>query len=145
MNTIAQAFGVAVGYSDHTDGISVPIAAVAMGATIIEKHLTLDRNMQGPDHKASLAPDQFAEMVHGIRAIERALGDGIKRPTPSEQINLPVVRKSIVAARPIRAGELFSEFNITAKRPGTGISPLNWDKWIGRTALRDFALDELIE
>ncbi|KZR85002.1 N-acetylneuraminate synthase [Synechococcus sp. MIT S9504] len=145
MNTIAQSFGVAVGYSDHTDGISVPIAAVAMGATVIEKHLTLDRKLPGPDHKASLEPDQFAAMVRGIRTIERALGDGIKRPTPSEQNNLPVVRKSLVAARPICAGELFSEVNLTAKRPGTGISPMNWDAWIGRKALRDFAADALIE
>lgn len=144
MNTIAQSFGVAVGYSDHTDGIAVPISAVAMGATVIEKHLTLDRNMPGPDHKASLEPDQFAAMVRGIRTIEQALGDGIKRPTSSEQINLPVVRKSLVAARPIRVGELFSEDNLTAKRPGTGISPMNWDAWIGRKALRDFAADELI-
>ncbi len=145
MNTIAQAFGVAVGYSDHTDGIAVPIAAVAIGATVIEKHLTLDRNMLGPDHKASLEPDQFAAMVCGIRTIEEALGDGIKRPTPSEQNSLPVVRKSLVAARPIRAGELFSEVNLTAKRPGTGISPMSWDAWIGRKALRDFVADELIE
>ena len=145
MNTIAQAFAVSVGYSDHTDGITVPIAAVAMGATVIEKHLTLDRNMQGPDHKASLEPDQFAAMVRGIRTIEQALGDGIKRSTPSEQTNLPVVRKSLVAARPIRAGELFSELNLTAKRPGTGISPMDWDAWIGRKALRDFVADELIQ
>ena len=145
MNTIAQAFGVSVGYSDHTDGIYVPIAAVAMGAVVIEKHLTLDRNMPGPDHKASLEPDQFATMVHGIRTIERALGDGIKRPTPSEKTNLSVVRKSLVAACPIHSGELFSQDNLTAKRPGTGISPMHWDAWIGRKALRDFATDELIE
>ncbi|MDB4638775.1 N-acetylneuraminate synthase [bacterium] len=145
MNTIAQSFGVAVGYSDHTDGIAVPIAAVAMGATVLEKHLTLDRNMPGPDHKASLEPDQFAAMVQCIRTIELALGDGIKRPTLSEQSNIPVVRKSLVAALPIRAGELFSQVNLTAKRPGIGISPMNWDAWIGRKALRDFAVDELIE
>ncbi len=145
MNTIAQAFAVSVGYSDHTDGITVPIAAVAMGATVIEKHLTLDRNMPGPDHKASLEPDQFAAMVCGIRTIEQALGDGIKRPTPCEQNNLPVVRKSLVAACPIHAGEVFSEDNLTAKRPGTGISPMHWDAWIGRKALRDFATEELIE
>jgi N,N'-diacetyllegionaminate synthase len=145
MNTIAQAFGVAVGYSDHTDGIAVPIAAVAMGATIIEKHLTLDRNLPGPDHKASLEPDLFAAMVQGIRTIELALGEGIKRPMPSELPNLPVVRKSLVAARPIRSGELFSETNLTAKRPGTGISPMHWDDWIGRKAPRDFSMDELIE
>jgi N-acetylneuraminate synthase len=144
MQTIAKAFGVAVGYSDHTDGIAVPIAAVAMGATVIEKHLTLDRNLPGPDHKASLEPGDFAAMVRSIRTIEHALGDGIKRPTPSEQANLPVVRKSLVAARAIRAGELFSEANLTAKRPGTGISPMQWDAWIGRPASRDFAADELI-
>jgi N-acetylneuraminate synthase len=144
MQTIAQAFGVAVGYSDHTEGIAVPIAAVAMGATVIEKHLTLDRNLPGPDHKASLEPDDFAAMVRGIRTIEQSLGDGIKRPTPSEQANLPVVRKSLVAARPIRAGELFSEVNLTTKRPGTGISPMQWDAWIGHPASRDFAADELI-
>jgi N,N'-diacetyllegionaminate synthase len=144
MQTIAQAFGVAVGYSDHTAGITVPIAAVAMGATVIEKHLTLDRNLPGPDHRASLEPDDFAAMVRGIRTIDQALGDGIKRPTASEQANLPVVRKSLVAARPIRAGELFSEANLTAKRPGTGISPMQWDAWIGRPATRDFAADELI-
>ncbi len=145
MNTIAQAFGVAVGYSDHTDGIAVPIAAVAMGATVIEKHLTLDRKLPGPDHKASLEPDQFAAMVLGIRTIEQSLGDGIKRPTSSEQANLPVVRKSLVASRPIGAGELFSEANLTAKRPGTGVSPMQWDAWIGRPAPRDFAANELIE
>ena len=145
MIIMAQAFGVAVGYSDHTEGIAVPIAAVAMGATVIEKHLTLDRNLPGPDHKASLEPDEFSALVQGIRTIELALGDGIKRPTPSEQANLPVVRKSLVAACPIRAGELFSEANLTTKRPGTGLSPMQWDYWIGRPASRDFVTDELIE
>ena len=145
MQAMAHSFGVAVGYSDHTDGIAVPIAAVARGAIVIEKHLTLDRSMPGPDHKASLEPDQFASMVRGIRTIEQALGDGIKRPTPSEQANLPVVRKSLVAACPIHAGELFTEANLTAKRPGTGLSPMQWDAWIGRKALRNFAADELIE
>ena len=145
MSIMAQAFGVTVGYSDHTEGIAVPIAAVAMGATVIEKHLTLDRNLPGPDHKASLEPDEFAAMVQGIRTIEKALGDGIKRPTPSEQANLPVVRKSLVAACAIRAGELFSEANLTTKRPGTGLSPMQWDYWIGRPASRDFAPDELIQ
>ncbi|MFN9622330.1 MAG: N-acetylneuraminate synthase [Cyanobacteriota bacterium] len=144
MQTIGQVFGVAVGYSDHTEGIAVPIAAVAMGATVVEKHLTLDRNLPGPDHKASLEPDQFADMVRGIRIIQQALGDGIKRPTVSELANLPVVRKSLVAARMIHAGELFSEANLTAKRPGTGISPMEWDAWIGKPASRDFAADELI-
>ena len=145
MQTISHAFGVAIGYSDHTDGIAVPIAAVAMGATVIEKHITLDCSMEGPDHRASLEPDQFAAMVHGIRAIERALGDGIKRPTASERSNLPIVRKSLVAARAIQAGELFTAENITAKRPGTGISPMHWDELIGRNSSRDYAPDELIE
>ena len=145
MQTISHAFGVAVGYSDHTDGIAVPIAAVAMGATVIEKHLTLDNSMEGPDHRASLEPDQFAAMVQGIRAIERALGDGIKRPTTSERANLPIVRKSIVAARAIQAGELFSAENITAKRPGIGISPMHWEALMGRRALRAYSPDELIK
>lgn len=145
MQTIGQAYGVAVGYSDHTDSIAVPIAAVSMGASIIEKHLTIDRTMEGPDHKASLEPDQFATMVQGIRSIEQALGDGIKRPTASEQANLPIARKSIVAVRAIKAGEVFTAENITAKRPGTGISPMFWDALMGRKALRAFAQDELIE
>lgn len=145
LQTISRAFGVAVGYSDHTDTISVPIAAVAMGATVIEKHLTLDRSMEGPDHRASLEPDQFAAMVQGIRVIERAFGDGIKRPTASEKANLPIVRKSLVAARSIKAGEPFSADNLTAKRPGTGISPMHWDALIGRTATRAYDLNELIE
>ena len=145
MQTIAQALGVAVGYSDHTDGITVPIAAVAMGARVIEKHLTLDRTMEGPDHRASLELDQFAAMVQGIRAIERALGDGIKRPTASERANLPIVRKSLVSAQAIQAGEPFSAENISAKRPGTGISPMQWNALMGRKATRAYAPDELIE
>ena len=145
MQTIAQSFGVQVGYSDHTDGIFIPISAVAMGATVIEKHLTLDRNLPGPDHKASLEPDQFRSMVQGIRNIELALGDGIKRPSRSELSNRLVVRKSIVSSRPIRAGDLLTEDNITVKRPGTGISPMFWDEWIGRVASRDFSVDELIQ
>jgi N,N'-diacetyllegionaminate synthase len=144
MYTISQAFGVSVGYSDHSDGIAVPIAAVAMGATVIEKHLTLGRDLPGPDHKASLEPHQFAAMVQGIRTIEKALGDGVKRPTLSEQTNLPLVRKSLVAARPIRAGELFSELNLTSKRPGTGISPMQWNTLIGRPSPRDYSSDDLI-
>jgi N,N'-diacetyllegionaminate synthase len=145
METIARSFGVAVGYSDHTVGISVPIAAVALGATVIEKHLTLDRTMNGPDHLASLEPDQFAAMVEGIRAIECALGDGIKRPTASERINLPIVRKSLVAARAIQVGEPFSVENITAKRPGFGISPMHLDSLLSRKATRAYAPDDLIE
>ncbi len=145
MQSICEAFGVAVGYSDHTPGIEVPIAAVALGATVIEKHLTLDRNLPGPDHKASLEPDEFAAMVRAIRNIELALGDGIKRPSPSEIKNKPIARKSLVAARAIRAGEPFTQENITAKRPGTGISPMRWDDVIGKAARRDFAVDELID
>ena len=145
MQTIGQAFGVAVGYSDHTAGIEVPIAAVALGATVIEKHITLDQNLPGPDHKASLEPKEFAAMVRAIRNIEQALGDGIKRPTASEAANLPIVRKSLVASRAISIGEQFSATNIIAKRPGTGISPMRWDELIGHPSPRDFAPDELIE
>jgi len=121
MQTIAIAFGVRVGYSDHTLGIEIPIAAVAMGATVIEKHFTLDKNMEGPDHRASLEPDELKAMVRAIRNIEKALGNGIKKPSPSELKNILIARKSIVAARNIRKGELFTEENLTVKRPGTGI------------------------
>ena len=145
MQSIHAAFGVAVGYSDHTQGIEVAIAAVGMGATVIEKHFTLDRNLPGPDHKASLEPEELKAMVAAIRNIEVALGDGIKHLTPSEARNKPVARKSLVASQAIKAGEVFSAQNITTKRPGTGISPMRWDEIIGRTALRDFAADELIE
>jgi len=145
MVNIGKAFGVSVGYSDHTPGIEVPIAAVALGATVIEKHFTLDRNLPGPDHRASLEPNELKAMVQGIRNIEKALGDGIKRPSPSELKNKPIARKSLVAARPIKAGEAFTEDNLMAKRPGTGISPMQWDDVIGRTAPRDFSEDELIE
>jgi len=145
MQTIGQSFGVAVGYSDHTAGIEVPIAAVALGATVIEKHITLDQNLPGPDHKASLEPKEFAAMVHSIRNIELALGDGIKRTTASEAANLPIVRKSLVASRVINIGELFSATNISAKRPGSGISPMRWDELIGHPSPRAFAPDELIE
>ena len=145
MLAIRAAFGVEVGYSDHTSGIEVAIAAVALGATVIEKHFTLDRQLPGPDHAASLEPAELKAMVQAIRKIERALGDGIKRPTPSELRNRPIVRKSLVAARPIRAGELFDEANVVAKRPATGYSPMRWDEVMGRAAPRDFAADELIE
>jgi N,N'-diacetyllegionaminate synthase len=145
MQSIHAAFGLAVGYSDHTPGIEVAIAAVAMGATVIEKHFTLDRNLPGPDHKASLEPKELKAMVAAIRNIEIALGDGIKRLTPSETSNKPVARKSLVATQPIKAGEIFSPKNTTAKRPGTGISPMRWDEIMGRPASRDFAQDELIE
>ena len=134
-----------VGYSDHTLGICCPIAAVAMGAEIIEKHFTLDRNMDGPDQSASLEPDELKEMVAAIRNIEQALGDGIKKPSESELKNKDVARKSIVAARDIKKGETFTYENLTIKRPGSGISPIKWFDVIGLTAKRDFAYDELIE
>ena len=134
-----------IGYSDHTLGIEVSIAAVAMGATVIEKHFTLDRNPPGPDHRASLKPDELKAMVNGIRNIEKTLGDGIKRPTPSEINNIPIVRKSLVAATAIRAGECFTEFNLAVKRPGTGISPMRWNEVLGSSAVRDYKADELIE
>lgn len=145
MQSIHAAFGVAVGYSDHTSGIEVSIAAVALGASVIEKHFTLDRNLPGPDHQASLEPQELKAMISAIRNIEVALGDGIKRLTPSEARNKPVARKSLVASQTIRAGEVFGTQNITTKRPGTGISPMRWEEIIGRAAPRDFAVDELIE
>ncbi|MCR5591998.1 MAG: N-acetylneuraminate synthase [Lachnospiraceae bacterium] len=145
MNTLREKFKVRVGYSDHTPGIEVDIAAVAMGAQIIEKHFTLDRTMEGPDHKASLEPHELAAMVRSIRNIELALGNGIKAPSESEIGNRAAARKSIVAARPIKAGEEFSEDNITTKRPGYGISPMRWNEVIGKRAARDFCEDELIE
>ncbi len=145
MQTMRDAFDLDVGYSDHTKGIEVPIAAVAMGATIIEKHFTLDRNMEGPDHKASLEPDELESMVSCIRHIEQALGNGGKRPSPSEKKNITVARKSIVAKRAIRTGEVFTEENITVKRPGNGISPMKWLEVIGTKAVRDFEEDEMIE
>ena len=145
MQCIQSAFGVAAGYSDHTQGIEVAIAAVALGAVVIEKHFTLDRNLPGPDHKASLEPHELKEMVSAIRNIDLSLGDGIKRLTPSEVRNKPVARKSLVTSKPIKTGEVFSTQNITTKRPGTGISPMRWDEVIGRSASRDYAEDELIE
>jgi N,N'-diacetyllegionaminate synthase len=145
MLTIRDAFGVQVGYSDHTLGIEVAIAAVALGAVVIEKHLTIDRQMPGPDHRASLEPHEFAAMVAAIRNVERALGDGVKRPSASESKNRPVVRKSLVAACAIAKGESFTTTNLTAKRPGTGLSPMRMDEVLGRLAPRDFAADELIE
>lgn len=144
MQTIAAAFGVKTGYSDHTNGIEIPIAAVAMGATVIEKHFTLDKTMEGPDHKASLEPYELNAMVSGIRNIEKALGDGIKKPSKSEIKNISVARKSIVASRPIRKGELFGIENLLVKRPGTGISPMQWDVVIGTIAAKDYHEDELI-
>lgn len=144
MCSIRDAFGLSVGYSDHTYGIEVPIAAVALGATVIEKHFTLDRNLPGPDNKASLEPDELAAMVHAIRNIERAMGDGVKRLTASEAKNKPIARKSLVAAKIIRVGERFTAENVTTKRPGIGISPMRWDEVINQIAKRDFAVDELI-
>jgi N,N'-diacetyllegionaminate synthase len=145
MLTTKEALGVKVGYSDHTEGIEVPIAAAALGAVVIEKHFTLDRNMEGPDHSASLEPDEFKTMVKAIRNIELCLGDGIKRPVEAEIKNMPVVRKSIVAKRDIKKGEFFSEENLTVKRPGNGISPMRWFDVLGKPAKRDFQEDELIE
>jgi N,N'-diacetyllegionaminate synthase len=134
-----------VGYSDHTTGIEISVAAVAMGAQVIEKHFTLDRNLPGPDHKASLEPAELAALVKAIRNVEAALGNGIKRPTPSEIKNRPISRKSLVAAVPIARGEAFSALNMVAKRPGTGMSPMRWDEMLGRLAQRDYAVDEQIE
>jgi N,N'-diacetyllegionaminate synthase len=144
MVAMKKAFGVNTGYSDHTPGIEIPIAAVALGASVIEKHFTLDCNLPGPDHKASLEPHVFKAMVDGIRNVEQSLGDGVKRPSPSELKNKPIARKSLVAIRPISTGEIFSADNIGAKRPGTGLSPMRWDEVIGRAAAKDFAIDELI-
>lgn len=144
MQTIASQFGVSVGYSDHTDGIEVAVAAVALGAKVIEKHFTLDRNMEGPDHKASLEPAELIVMVRSIRNIEKALGSSVKEPSPGEKKNMAAARKSIVAARQIFKGEKLTEKNITAKRPGTGICPLRWDEIIGTFATRNYQTDELI-
>ncbi len=145
METLKQCFGVRIGYSDHTKGIEVPIAAVAMGAEIIEKHFTLDRTLPGPDHVASLEPNELKAMVDAIRNIEMSLGSGLKKVSSSEQKNIAIARKSIVAACNIKAGEAFSNINITTKRPGNGINPMRWDEVIGKTAKRDFVEDELIE
>ena len=144
MHDIANRFNVPVGYSDHTKGIEVPIAAVALGATVIEKHFTLDNNLPGPDHKASLEPQQLKAMVDAIRHIEQALGNGVKQISESERKNIAIARKSIVAATEIKEGELFTEENLTVKRPGGGISPMKWDEVIGTTASRNYLPDELI-
>jgi len=145
MSSISSAFGVKVGYSDHTCGIEVAIAAVALGACIIEKHFTLSRELPGPDHKASLEPFELKMMVEAIRNVELALGDGIKRPTASEIKNRQAARKSIMAASPISKGEVFTSKNMTVKRPGTGLSPMCWDEICGQLAQRDYLADELIE
>lgn len=144
MQTIGTAFNLAYGYSDHTLGIEVDVAAVAMGATVIEKHFTLDKTMEGPDHKASLEPDELKAMVKAIRNIELALGSTIKKTSASEKPNIEIARKSIVANRPIKKGEILREENLSIKRPGNGISPMNWDDIIGTKALKDYETDELI-
>jgi len=146
MWTIKEAFpGVRIGYSDHTKGIEIPIAAVAMGATIIEKHFTLDKTLPGPDHKASLTLEELAQMVIAVRHVEKALGNGIKVPSPSEKQNINIVRKSLVAAIDIGAGHLFTKDNLTVKRPGTGVSPMRWDDVVGKRALKNYKKDDLID
>lgn len=145
MLTIKEAFKVDIGYSDHTKGIEVPIAAVALGAEIIEKHFTLDNSMEGPDHKASLEPEELKNMVDAVRNIENALGYGIKKPSKSESKNKDIARKSIVAAKNIKKGELFTKDNLTIKRPGDGINPMQWPNILGKKAKREFSFDELIE
>lgn len=144
MISMREELELPVGYSDHTQGIEVPIAAAAMGATVVEKHFTLDKTMEGPDHKASLEPDELSEMVKAIRNIEKALGDGNKNITESEKDNLSIVRKSIVAACRIEKGELFTEKNLTVKRPGNGISPMKWDEIIGKVSDKTYEVDEVI-
>lgn len=146
MNAMGAALGVAVGYSDHTLGTEISVAATALGATVIEKHFTLDRTLAGPDHAASLEPDELTAMVRAIRNVEAAMaGDGVKRPSDSELGNRPIARRSIVAARDISAGEIMNADNLTTKRPGTGLSPMLWDDVVGRPAPRAFAVDEIIE
>ena len=144
MLSIGKEFGVDFGYSDHTLGIEVPTAAVALGASVIEKHFTLDKTMEGPDHKASLEPDELVAMVKAIRNIEKAMGDGVKKPSPSESKNIPIARKSIVAKTIIKKGDIFTDDNITVKRPGTGISPMLWNDVLGQKANANFNEDEII-
>ncbi len=144
MTTMRQAFGVEVGYSDHTDGIDIAIAAVALGAVIIEKHFTLDKNLEGPDHKASLEPDELARMIESIRRVERALGDGVKRPARCELKNMQVVRKSVVASQRIEAGESLARKMLTIKRPGTGVAPFDLEKILGRRVNAHLEPDEVI-
>lgn len=145
MDTMRTSFGLTVGFSDHTQGIHVAIAAAAMGAAMIEKHFTLDRTLPGPDHVASLEPPELAAMVQGIRDVERALGTGRKLPAPSERKNIPIGRKSLIAARPIKQGEVFTESNLTTKRPGTGVSAMCFYEYLGREAQRDYGADDLID
>jgi len=144
MLTIKKTFGEKIGYSDHTLGIEVPIAAVSLGATVIEKHFTIDRNLEGPDHKASLIPKELKAMISGIRNVELALGSAEKTLSDEELINKSVARKSIVAAKKIKKGEIFSESNLAVKRPGTGISPMRWEEIIGKKSNRDYLEDQLI-
>lgn len=144
MQTIGEAFKINFGYSDHTLGIEIDIAAVAMGASIIEKHFTLDKTMEGPDHKASLEPEELKSMVKAIRNVEVALGSGIKEPSESERPNIEIARKSIVAKQAIQKNDVFTEENLTIKRPGSGISPMRWDEMIGRIAQKDYNMDDLI-
>lgn len=144
MKTIEKELGVKVGYSDHTLGIEIPIAAVALGAKVIEKHFTLDKTMEGPDHKASLEPVELKNMVEAIRNIEKAMGDGIKKPSSSEEKNIKIARKSIVAKKEIKKGEIFTEDNITVKRPGDGISPMEWYNVLGGKSEKNYQIDDLI-
>lgn len=144
ITTIKNTFGCDVGYSDHTNGIEAAVAAVALGAVVIEKHFTLDRGMDGPDHKASLEPEELKLMIQAIRNIELALGDGIKQPSKSEMKNINIARKSIVASRDIKKGEILSEENLACKRPGDGINPMKWDEIVGRIAQKDYSKDDLI-
>lgn len=145
MVKMREELGLPVGYSDHTQGIEIPIAAAALGAVVIEKHFTLDKNMEGPDHKASLEPLELKQMVEGIRKTELALGNGIKQVSESEKPNVEIVRKSIVAAVSIKKGEKYTEKNLTTKRPGNGINPMRWDEIIGMTSDRDYKTDEMIQ
>ena len=145
MMTMQNQLRCRIGYSDHTKGIEIPVAAAAMGARIIEKHFTLNRNMPGPDHMASLEPEELKAMIMAVRNVESALGDGIKAPSECEKKNIDIARKSIVARRKIKKGEQFSSDNITAKRPGSGVNPMRWNEVIGRCAVRDFDEDELIQ
>lgn len=144
MLSMKKEFGVDVGYSDHTEGIEIPVAAAALGAKVIEKHFTLDKNMEGPDHKASLEPDELLKMVKAIRNIEIALGDGVKRPAPGELKNINIVRRSIVSNSKIKKGELLTEKKLIVKRPGNGINPMRWDEVVGSVALKDYEKDDLI-
>jgi len=145
MDTMRSAFGLPVGYSDHTPGINIAIAAAARGAEVIEKHFTLDRTLPGPDHVASLEPQELIALVRGVREVERALGSGRKGPMASELKNIPIARKSLIAARPIRKGEIFTETNLTTKRPGTGVSAMRYYEYVGRVASRDYHADDLID